>query len=373
MLDALILSARSLPEVSQSAAAEYYEKLEVMREQVDRQLTATPALELLIGANPLIIMYDNHRNHAQFMANVFRFNTLALLARIAVWVYKTYRTHGFSYDYFPVELTAWQRAVTEHLSTKSAREVNRVYQWLLDQHEVLIALSQQNLKITLTLDEHRKPDRERFLALLLQGDWQESLQMGRQMIHTSKDLEEFYRQIIQPCLYQVGDLWERNEISVAQEHLASAIVTRLMAAVYPMVVPVQPDKGLALVTAAPNEFHEMGARMLADCLELDGWEVDYLGANIPQEGLLDFMSSSRPFLACISITMPFNLDKATEIINAIKNQPSLQKVRILVGGWLFHDFPDLWQLTGADGWAPDSKSAVALAQQWWLERQVNNG
>lgn len=373
MLDALVRSAAALAPVSLSAAGEYYENMDLMREQVDRALTVAPALDVLIGDNPSSMMYDNHRNHAQFMANVFRFNTFEMLARTAVWVYKSYHAHGFTYDYFTVQLLAWQQAAASHLSPAAAQEINRVYQWLLDNHQAIIDLSQQDQEIKLPLEPAREPDRERFLTLLLHGEWREGLQLAQELIHTPKDLEDFYFQVIQPCMYRVGDLWETGELSVAQEHLVSALVARIMATVYPQVKPVPFDKGKALVTSAPNEFHEMGARMLADCLELDGWEVDYLGANTPQADLLAFLSRSQPFLAAISITMPFNLDRAVEIIAAIKNHPELQKVRVLVGGQLFHDFPDLWQMTGADGWAPDSKTAVTVAQQWWIEGRGRQG
>jgi len=51
-------------------------------------------------------MYDNHLNHARFMANVFRFNAYTLLVKTVIWVYRSYHSHGFSFDYFPVELAA---------------------------------------------------------------------------------------------------------------------------------------------------------------------------------------------------------------------------------------------------------------------------
>jgi methanogenic corrinoid protein MtbC1 len=44
-------------------------------------------------------------------------------------------------------------------------------------------------------------------------------------------------------------------------------------------------KGKAVITAAPNEFYEIGAWMISDILEFDGWEVRYLGANTPVNDL----------------------------------------------------------------------------------------
>jgi len=40
----------------------------------------------------------------------------------------------------------------------------------------------------------------------------------------------------------------------------------------------------------------------------------------------------------------------------------------MVGGRVFNENPDIWKITGADGWAPDAKKAVELARGWWIER-----
>jgi methanogenic corrinoid protein MtbC1 len=373
MIEKLIRSAIALTPVPPTAAREYREKLDVLREQVDQNLTAYPGIDELIGGNPLAMMYDNHRNHALFMANVFRFNTFEVLARIAVWVYKSYHAHGFSYDYFPVELTAWMKAVADHLGVAAAPDINRIYRWLLDRHDELIILSQEEVGVTLSLDPAWDQDRERFLAALLHGDHRECLRLAEKTATTPRALEDFYLQVIQPCMYRVGDLWQEGEISVAQEHLASAMVARIMAAVYPRLEPVIPRKGKAVVTAAPNEHHEMGARIVADCLGMAGWEISYLGANTPPADLVKFLTRAKPFLVAISVAMPFNLDQAAEIIAAIKHHPELTEVRILVGGRFFQEFPDLWHVTAADGWAPDARAAVLLAQQWWEKRSPGEG
>jgi methanogenic corrinoid protein MtbC1 len=188
------------------------------------------------------------------------------------------------------------------------------------------------------------------------------------IVTSPETLVDFYLQVIQPCLYLVGNLWQRGVISVAQEHLASAVVARVMALAYTRVQPMNSLKGKAVVTAAPHDFHEIGARILTDCLSLDGWEVDHLGANTPQSDLLGFLAGSSPFLVAISLAIPYNLMETEEIVQGIKSHPYLRNTRIMVGGGLFLACPGLWQVTGADAYAPDAKAAVALAHQWWETR-----
>ena len=126
------------------------------------------------------------------------------------------------------------------------------------------------------------------MPALLQGEYRECLRLTDRVVTSPETLVDFYLQVVQPCLYQVGNLWQRGVISVAQEHLASAVVARVMAVAYDRVEPMHQLQGKAVVTAAPHNFHEIGARMLADCLGLDGWEVDYLGANTASIGPAGF-------------------------------------------------------------------------------------
>jgi methanogenic corrinoid protein MtbC1 len=358
-------AAAALAPVPPAAARAYRTKMATLREYVDREMADYLAIEVLIGFNPLEILYDQHRYHASFMANVLHFNAFELLAGTLAWAYQTYQAHGFSYDYFPLEVKAWMRAVSQHLEADSAQAVNAVYRWWLSHHEDLIKLSRGDLTIPLSLDPSLDEEREAFLPALLQGDYWECLHLADGIVTSPETLVSFYLQVVQSCLYQVGYLWQRGMISVAQEHLASAVAARVMTANYARVEPRHALKGKAVVTAAPNDFHEMGARMVADCLGIDGWEVEYLGANMPQSDLLGFLAGSPPFLVAISLALPCNLMETEEIVQGIKSHPYLKDTRIMVGGGLFLTCPDLWRATGADGCGPDAKAAVTLARQWW--------
>ena len=359
--------AEKLAPVPPEAAAEYLQWTDQMISQVDRELAANPRIGSLIGHSPLDIMYNNHRHHARFMANVFRFNSFGLLARIVPWVYRAYRSRGFSYDYFPAELSAWIGSGREHLSPAAEKPITAVYDWLLERHEDMVELSQEHT----TLSPAPHPDwanvQQDFLAALLEGAAQKSLDLADRSVRSAGELPGFYLHVIEPSMYEIGARWEAGEISVAQEHLATAISSRVMAALYPRFVLGEQTKGRAVVTTVCEEFHELGAWMVADLLALEGWEVSYLGANTPTGDLLDMLLSLKPDLLALSSAMPFNLDRVQESILDVRAREELKATRILVGGRIFREMDDLWRLTGADGWARDARQAVALASQWWEE------
>jgi len=359
--------AEKLAPVPPEAAAEYRQRADRMIAQVDRKLAANPEIGSLIGNNPLDLMYNNHRHHARFMANVFRFNSFGLLARTVPWVYRAYRSRGFSHDYFPAELAAWIESVREHLSPAAEKPITAVYEWLLERHGDMVELSQGDT----TLSPSPHPDwanvQKDFLSALLEGVAQKSLDLADRSVQSAGEVPGFYLHVIEPSMYEVGALWERGEISVAQEHLATAISSRVMAALYPRFVLGEQTKGRAVVTTVCEEFHELGAWMVADLLALEGWEVSYLGANAPTGDLLDMLLDLKPDLLALSSAMPFNLDRVQESILAVRDREELQSTRILVGGRIFREMEDLWRLTGADGWARDAREAVVLAGQWWEE------
>ena len=127
-------------------------------------------------------------------------------------------------------------------------------------------------------------------------------------------------------------------------------------------------KGKAVITAAPNEFHEVGARMISDQLEMDGWQVDYLGANSPAHDLLALLRQMPPFLLGFSIVVPFNIEAVRRIIEEIRADEILKNIKIMVGGPVFSLEPELCRKIGADGYATSGGQAVELARQWWKER-----
>ncbi len=368
-VSALVDVANNLPPVSLESAAEYHKNIPSMTKHVDESLTTVSDINTLLGDNPLRIMYDNHKNHAAFMSTVFSINNYELLVRTVVWVYRSYHAHGFSYDYFPVELKSWMKAVELTLDQESAREINTIYSWILENHPHFIELSKNVTDEPAINDKEWIEAKNMFQASLLLGDHKACLKMADKLVRTLSDLEPFYLHIIQPVMYEVGNLWEQAKITVAHEHLASAIVGRVMASISMIDNISTSKKGRAIIASSANELHEIGAWMISDVLEQDGWDVRYLGANMPEKDLIELLASFKPHLLALSVTMPYNINLARTTISQIKSREEIQGVKIMLGGRVFNKSPELWRITRADGYAPNLKEARELADQWWSNDQ----
>ena len=412
MLNELFQQARALPSVSQPAALEFGEKAVLIAEQVNEKIKDSPNCSRLIGQNSLEVMQDNHFYHAIFMSNVLQLGLYEMLVKMVLWVYRTYSNRGFSSDYFSRSLKAWREAIQDNLQDSHAREVIEIYDWLIQQHPRLVKLSKE-MPTAATHAPHA-PHKDSiweglqysaweglqalFLQNLLQGNSRASLQLALNAVKSVEDVKVFYLQVIQPTMYQIGQGWEKGEVSIAQEHLASAIISRVMSALYqdhilagapagesagePAKEPAgesagapagEPEIKKALITSAPNELHEIGAHMVSDFLEAGGWDVYYLGANTPVEEIRGLLHSQKPFLLAISVTMPFNLAGAKKIIEMVKGDDSLKDIKILAGGTAFNLEEGLWEKLGADGYAADAGQALELADKWYeYEKEGGN-
>jgi len=142
-----------------------------------------------------------------------------------------------------------------------------------------------------------------------------------------------YQDIFQNALYYVGELWETNRISVAREHIATSIVESLLALTFPLICNNMPTGKSVVVSCTPNELHQLGARMVADILEMHGWDTTFLGANTPVDSVIHLVNEKHPDLLCLSLSTQMNFSSLLETVSRIKGQ--FPELPVAVGGQAF--------------------------------------
>lgn len=365
MVNPLLKSVQKLPRIPLEAAKEYSLLRKEIAARVDSMMESREDLSYLIGGNTAITMRTNHANHAGTMANTFLFGRYELLALTVPWVYRAYIAHGFSPGYFPVVFEAFKRSIRETLSPESAEATIPVYDWLLDNHELVLESRFEADEAAPAPGSEHEAERVRFRDALLSGDHGFCMEEAGRILREGRGVSDLYLNVIQPSLYEVGRMWERGEISVAEEHLGSAVAGRVMAGLYAEIALTEKSKKSCVVTAVTNEHHEIGARMVADLLEGDGWEVHYLGSNIEMQGAINFIKKVKPFFVALSSALPFTLDGVANIISALREDPDTVSVKVMVGGLAFAGTGDLWKDLGANGMAGNASEAVMLAGEWF--------
>jgi len=200
-----------------------------------------------------------------------------------------------------------------------------------------------------------------YLNALLSRDRRRALTLIQEAADDGVDIADLYLQVFAPVLLEVGRLWQVGQATVGQEHLVTAATQLAMAQLYPRTFATPRNNRTVVVAAVGGELHEVGARMVADLFELDGWDSHFLGANTPTSAIVDTVEQVGADLLAVSVTLPTHILMAAELIS--KCRELSPNTTILAGGRPFAMIPDLWQQIGADGTAGDARDAVLLAAE----------
>lgn len=159
-------------------------------------------------------------------------------------------------------------------------------------------------------------------------------------------LEDLYTDIIQGVMREVGELWYQDKISVAQEHYCTMAAQTIMAQFYDYLFE-HPRRGKKIVIACPgNELHELGARMISDLFEYNGWDSIFLGAAVPIKDILSTIEQEKPQVCALSVCMTQGIPACQMAVEQIKEK--FPDVIVTVGGRAFEEMENVKDKIGTD-------------------------
>jgi methanogenic corrinoid protein MtbC1 len=151
--------------------------------------------------------------------------------------------------------------------------------------------------------------------------------------------------LITSALYEVGRLWQTGQITIAQEHLATAIAQVEIARLSPRMKRKPAVGKRAILAASPGELHTVGLEMLRHILEGDGWDVLDLGQATPAMDLARLVQDRCPDVVGLSTALTTHLEGA------------------LAGGFAYNGDESLARMLGADAYVPDAVAAANLLRE----------
>ncbi len=207
----------------------------------------------------------------------------------------------------------------------------------------------------------------RYIEALLHGSYRRALQVCQGALNAGLTLNQLYVEVFQPALYEIGQLWESNRLSIAQEHVATAITRTVMAQVHALANSRLSTKRLfmralnrkIITTCVSGELHDIGIRMVADCFEVEGWRVYHLGANMPTDDVVDLANRENVHALALSVTLNTHVPATYDIIRGIRRSPIGSRIKILVGGQPFNQVAGLAARVEADLTAVNASEAVS--------------
>ena len=173
---------------------------------------------------------------------------------------------------------------------------------------------------------------------------------------------EIYLDVLAPSQIRIGELWHEGSLNVAQEHLATTVTMEVMDLLRREMRPRTALGVRAVVTPVEGDQHCIGARMIADFLAMDGWEVDFLSYGTPTRDLAEFVRQRGADLLALSSTMPELLPNVIAATDAVRGLGSPGPKILLGGAALGRTSRDLNSL-GRDAVAGNVLEAVGEARR----------
>lgn len=202
----------------------------------------------------------------------------------------------------------------------------------------------------------------KYINFLINGDKNQANQLIQDAFKNGVSVRDLYLYVFQKTQRELGRLWHENKITVACEHYCTAATQLILSQLYPYIFSASKNsenkKYNIVIACVSNELHEMGIRMVADFLELEGFNTYYLGANVPQKSIIQTIYEKKANVLALSTTISTHVKYTAAIIEEIKGSHAVAGVKVIVGGYPFNVDEDLWKKIGAHGYAADMSCAV---------------
>jgi methanogenic corrinoid protein MtbC1 len=202
---------------------------------------------------------------------------------------------------------------------------------------------------------------ERYLEPLLRGDRKACRAVIEEALQSGIPANSVYVHIIWPIMVEIERLLRMDKITPVQEHLATRI-NRTIVDQLQNKLPHRPPKNKKVsVCCAPNELQELGAQMMTDLFESDGWEVRFAGGGLTNDDILAYIHEYAPDILLIYGTTPKQAPDVRRLIDTIKAINAWPNMRVMVSGGLFNRADGLWQEMDADLYAATAVEALLVA------------
>lgn len=147
----LYASAKMIRQVSETAYREYSGKSDLLVGKMNILMSERRDLIQLIGSNNIEMMKDNHANHVRFIASILKNYNPEVLLDTILWVFRAYRSHGFTTNYWAAQLNSWIKILESNLSPEGYKEIYPLYEWMQINIPAFVQLSDENISISKSL------------------------------------------------------------------------------------------------------------------------------------------------------------------------------------------------------------------------------
>lgn len=191
------------------------------------------------------------------------------------------------------------------------------------------------------------------------GRTDEAVRFAIDLLNQGTSADRIITGILAPSQRQIGDEWQRNEASVADEHVATGVTE---SALYAMssALALGSVEGWVIVACAEGDWHSIAAHMFSEQLRSVGVDVMFLGASTPSMDVARLMQRQRPDALIVTCNLPIFFSGVVSLANVAHDLA----VPVLIGGRAVADDQNRSLRLGADGTVADAVGVVDLLVSW---------
>ena len=349
--------------MEESITANIEEKKEELAVKImERQFSKNPRLRKKYRGHKLEKCLEDISYNLAYLCQALKNNNQELFTKYMQWVNETLNPLGISNQ----ELIENINSMGEVL----AEELPRAEDKIIELTRAAISAIKEDKRTPSHLKENNPQLKlaEEYLDYLLKADRNQASKIIIEACQQGVEIRDIYLNVFQPVMREVGRLWQLNKVSIAQEHFASATTQLTISQFYPQILNSKPGGYSCLTACVGEELHEMGVRMMADLLELEGWQTLHLGANTPVEEILTLARKKEMDVIAISVTMAYHLPQLERLTELLAEERDYSPA-LMVGGYPFNISPGLWKKMKADGSAPNAALGVEKAKELMAEKE----
>lgn len=201
----------------------------------------------------------------------------------------------------------------------------------------------------------------RYLEPLLSGDRKGCRSVIEEALQSGIPANSVYINIIWPVMVEIEKLFIEGKISPVEEHLATRVNRNIVDQLQNKLPRRQNKNKKIVICCAQEEIQELGAQIMTDLFESDGWDVKFLGGGLTNDDILAFVNENGPDILLIYGTAPKQAPDIRRLINTIKSINAWPNMRIMVSGGLFNRAEGLWQEMEVDLYAESAIDAIEVA------------
>ena len=252
---------------------------------MEQQMKLMPELKEKYNSAMIQKSRSDTSYNLNYLAQAVYINEKNIFSNYYSWLFTVLKERGMGRELLEKHLIAIKNVMKEEVS----KEDFNIILEIINAADKSLNNPDNYYKSFIRDDNYLSEEAEQYLLFLTNMEREKAVEYILDLVEKGISIEDVYLKIFQNVQYEIGRLWQLNEISIAQEHYATSITQLIMSQLYPKIFTSYKKGKKSLTTCIGDELHELGIRMVADLLELNGWDTIHLGSNTPAAEILNML------------------------------------------------------------------------------------